>query len=169
MTRRSRAPGRPLIRAALYVIRGGYGALQLTNPTVVSGRLLHAPLDSRGQGVARVLGARQLAQALASGPAPSYPVLAVGVEVDLLHAASMLALTLVRRRRRAASTDALIAGAFALAGALAAREAAYDPPRQPGNAVEELRQKWADRVATACVPGYPARSARARRTARHDS
>jgi hypothetical protein len=140
------------------VIRGGYGALQLTNPTVVSGRLLRRGLDVRGQGVTRVLGARQLAQALVSGPAPSYPVLAVGVEVDLLHAASMLALALAGRRRRAAFTDALIAGAFALAGTIAAREAAHDPPPQPGQAVQDLRQKWADHVATACVPGYPARS-----------
>ena len=154
--------GRPPIRAALYLVRGGYGALQLSSPTVVSGRLLRRRLDGRGQGVARVLGARQLAQALASGPLPSYPVLAVGVEVDLLHAASMLALALAGRRQRPALTDALIAGAFALAGALAAREAAHEPPPQPGNAVQELRQKWADRVATACVPGYSARSGASR-------
>lgn len=150
-----------MIRTALYVVRGGYGALQLANPAVVSGRLLHADLDARGQGVARVLGARQLAQALASGPAPGYPVLAVGAEVDLLHAASMVALAAVGRHRRPALTDALIAAAFALAGALACREAANHPP-QPGNAVRDLRRKWADRVATACVPGYPEHPAGAR-------
>ena len=109
-----------------------------------------------------MLGARQLVQALASGPVPSYPMLAVGVAVDLLHAASMLALALTGVRRRAASTDALIAGAFARAGALAAREAAHDPPRRPDGAVQQLRQKWADRVAAACVPGYPARSGASR-------
>ena len=169
MTRQIRAHGDAKTRAALYVIRGSYGALQLTSPALVSGRLLRARLDGRGQGMARVLGARQLAQALASGPVPGYPVLAVGVEVDLLHAASMLALALDGRRRRAAFTDALIAGAFALAGALAAREAAHEPPPHPGNAVQELRQKWADRVATACVPGYPARSGASRAHGTHDS
>lgn len=169
MIRHIRAHRHTTIRTALYVVRGGYGALQLTSPTLVSGRLLRARLDPRGQGVARVLGARQLAQALASGPVPSYPVLAVGVEVDLLHAVSMLALALVGRRRRAAFTDALIAGLFTLAGALAAREAAHEPPRQPGNAVQQLRRKWADRVATACVPGYPARSGASRAHGTHDS
>jgi hypothetical protein len=168
VTRHARARRRTPVRIALYVARSGYGALQLTSPGLVSGALLRRRPDARAQGVARVLGARQLGQALASGAAPSYPVLAVGVEVDLLHAASMLALALARRRRRAAFTDALIAGAFALAGALAAREAAHDPPRRPGNAVQELRRKWADRVAAACVPGYPARSgaSRAHGTAR---
>ncbi len=153
MTGHARAPGRPPIRTALYVIRTGYGSLLLISPALVSGVLLGRRPDARGQGVARMLGARQLTQALASGPAPTYPVLAVGAEVDLLHAASMLALAV--RRPRAALTDALIAAAFALAGALAAREAAHEPPPQPGNAVQELRQKWAERVAAACVPGYP--------------
>jgi hypothetical protein len=171
VSRHASPPARPPARAALAVIRGGYGVLQLASPTLVSGRLAHARLDARGQAVARPLGARQLAQALASGPVPGYPVLALGVEVDLLHAASMLALAFDGRRRRAALADALIAGGFALAGALAARKAAQEPPPQPGSAVQELRQKWADRIATACVPGYPTRRdpARAGRTARHDS
>jgi len=168
VTRHAGAPSRPPIRPALYAVRGGYGALQLTSPTRVSGWLLHRRLDAHGQGVARVLGARQLAQALASGPVPSYPVLAVGVGVDLLHAASMLALAISGRRRRAALTDALIAGAFAVAGALAARQAAHEPPPQPGNAVQELRQKWAGRVAAACVPGYP-RTIRREPGTPHDS
>ena len=137
MTRHARPPG----RAALAVTRGGYGVLQLASPTMVSGCLAHTRLDARGQAVARVLGARQLAQALASGPVPSYPLLAVGVEIDLLHAASMLALALDSRRRRPALTDALIAAGFALAGAHAARQTAHDQPPQRGNAVQELWQK----------------------------
>ena len=165
MTRHARTPGRPPTRAALCVIRGCYGALQLTSPTLLSGRLLRVRLDARGQALTRVLGARQLAQAVASGPAPGYPVLAVGVEADLLHAASMLALALAGRRRRATFTDALIATAFALAGALAARQAAHEPPPQPGHAVQELQRKWADRIAAACVPGYPGHEQA--RTARH--
>lgn len=169
MTRGIREHRNPALAAALYLVRGGYGALQLASTTLVSRRLLHGRLDSRGQRVARVLGARQLVQALASGPVPSYPVLAVGVEVDLLHAASMLALTVTGRRRRAALTNALIAGAFAAAGALAARQAAHEPPRRPAHGVRELRQKWADRVATACVPCYPAPSAQASPMAQPDS
>jgi len=155
------AKRRTTISTALYVVRGAYGTLLLASPTWVSGRLLHVRLGTRGQGVARVLGARQLIQALVSGRVPGYPVLALGVEVDLLHAASMLALALARGRRRPALTDALIASAFALAGALAARQAAHEPPPQPGNGMQELRQKWASRIAAACVPGYLANPVRA--------
>jgi len=115
-------PTSPRAAAALELIRGGYGALQLALPGLVADRLLAHRFDPRGRRVARVLGARQLVQALGSGRRPSYPVLAVGVEVDLLHAASMLGLGLVdRRRRRVALADAVIAGSFALAGTAAAR------------------------------------------------
>jgi len=114
-------PTSPRAVAALELIRGGYGALQLALPGLVADRLLAHRFDPRGRRVARVLGARQLVQALGFGR-PSYPVLAVGVEVDLLHAASMLGLGLVdRRRRRVALADAVIAGSFALAGIAAAR------------------------------------------------
>jgi hypothetical protein len=155
VTGHARTSGRPSARTALSVIRGGYGALQLARPTLVSSRLLRVPLDARGQALTRLLGARQLAQAAASILTPSYPVLAIGVEVDLLHAASMLAFALAGRRRQATYTDALIAGAFALAGVLAAREAAHEPAPQPGHAVQELQQKLADRIAAVCIPGYP--------------
>lgn len=124
---RGRPRQRTALRKTLYVIRGAYGALQLTSPTWVSGTLLHARLDARGRGVARVLGARQLTQAVLSGPVPGYPVLAAGAAIDLIHAASMLALAADGRRRRAALTDALIAGGFAAAGAAAARQAKREP------------------------------------------
>ncbi|TKA04810.1 hypothetical protein [Actinacidiphila oryziradicis] len=53
----------------------------------------------------------------------------VGVEVDLLHAASMLALAATSRRyRRAALTDAGISMAFAAAGGIAAHRNAPHPP-----------------------------------------
>lgn len=141
----------------LEAVRGGYGAVQLARPRLVADRLLAAPLDRRGRGVARVLGARQVVQALASGRSPSYPVLALGVEVDLLHAASMLAVALAdRRRRRPALTDALIAGSFAFGGALAARAVGRRPsvPEAP-TGLDRLREQWADRLAQALVPGYP--------------
>ncbi len=142
--------------AALEALRAGYGALQLGRPGLIARRLLACPLDQRGRVVARVLGVRQLGQALASGLRPSYPVLALGVEVDLLHAASMLALGIAdRRRRRAALTDALIASSFALGGLLAAH-AAPRPHTQPdaAGALDRLRDRCADHLARALVPGY---------------
>jgi hypothetical protein len=76
----------------LELVRGGYGALQLAAPGMVARALLNRRLDTRARTLSRVLGARQLAQALASGGSPSCPVLALGVEVDLLHGGSMVAL-----------------------------------------------------------------------------
>lgn len=140
----------------LELVRGGYGALQLAAPTLVAEHVLNRPLDAPARAVARVLGARQLAQALASGNAPSYPVLALGVEVDLLHAGSMIALGIVDRRRGGiALVDALIAGSFALAGVRAAHVGAREP-RPPRGAVDDLREAYAHRLARVFVPGYAA-------------
>ena len=155
------------IATVLERVRGGYGALQLAAPALVSKHVLSRPLDPPARAVARVLGARQLGQALASGDSPSYPVLALGVEVDLLHAGSMIVLGLTdRRRRRTAFLDALIAASFALAGALAARTSTTDQPPPPASTLPTLitlRESCADRLAGALVPGYRARSAAAGR------
>ena len=156
----SRAVANPA--AALRTIRCCYGALQLARPGLVASRLLVDPLDERARRIARLLGVRQLTQALVSGTNPSYPVLALGVEVDVAHAASMLALALAdRRRRRVALTDALLAGSFALAGAAVA----YMTPRPlalpaAASGLGRMREKWADRLARLSVPGYPPRSPR---------
>ena len=143
--------------ALLGAVRGVYGALQLAAPALVSDRLLGRPLDTRERVIARILGARQLAQAMASGRQPGYPVLALGVEVDLLHAVSMLGLGAAdRSRRRTAFTDTLIAASFAAAGTLAARTASAERPPAPGGMLGRLRQSWADRLAGTLVPGYRA-------------
>ena len=143
----------------LGVVRGGYGALQLAAPALVSERLQGRPLDTRGRAIARILGARQLAQAVASGREPGYPVLALGVEVDLLHALSMLGLAAASpARRRAALTDTLIAASFAAAGALAARAAPDGrPPPGPGGTPGGCARAGPTGSAGAPVPGYRAR------------
>lgn len=165
---RKPAPTRtPRIARLLEPVRGGYGALQFAAPALIADQLLSRPLDARARAVAQVLGARQLVQALASGGSPSYPVLALGVEVDLLHAGSMIALGLaVRRRRQTAFLDALIAGSFAVAGAFAARSGTTDRPAAPSSPLARLatlRESWADRLAGALVPGYRTRSPAAAR------
>lgn len=110
---------------ALQLLRATYGGVQLARPALLADRLLGVPPDRRTRWVARLLGARQLGQAALSGLRPSPRALAIGAAVDLAHAVSMLALGAVdRRRRRAAATDALVAGGFALAGVLAARAVA---------------------------------------------
>jgi hypothetical protein len=71
--------------------------------------------------VVRVLGSRHLVQAAVTVRAPSALVLRAGVQVDLAHAASMLALGAVGRPlRRAQLADGLVAGIFAALGAAGA-------------------------------------------------
>jgi hypothetical protein len=71
--------------------------------------------------VVRVLGSRHLLQAAVTARAPSNLVLRAGAQVDLAHAASMLALGAVGRPlRRAPLADGLVAAIFAAMGAASA-------------------------------------------------
>ena len=107
----------------LALVRAGYGLLQLASLPLSRGT--DRPVMRR---TVQVLGLRQLVQAAATAASPSPEVLALGVEVDLLHAASMVALAAVRRRyRRAALAEALAATALACAGTIAARRARFAP------------------------------------------
>lgn len=72
--------------------------------------------------IVRALGARLLVQAAPEAIRPSRALLRLGVLVDLLHAASMLAAARIwPRYRRAALASAGSAAASALAGALLVR------------------------------------------------
>lgn len=75
--------------------------------------------------VLRLLGARHLGQAAVTAAVPTPGVLAAGSAVDLLHAASCLALALAGPRwRRAGGLGCLSASAFAVAGLTVAWQAA---------------------------------------------
>lgn len=139
----------------LVVVRAGWGTLQLLFPQMVARCLGIRDADRPTVQVARVLGARQIIQALASSR-PTYPVLALGVEVDLLHAASMAGAALMfPSRRRAAITDAALACTFAVAGAVAAgnTQPIQAAPRS-WVAITELRNRSAERLSRRLVPGY---------------
>jgi hypothetical protein len=139
----------PLV-ARVGQLRFGLGAAQALYPGLASRLLVIGPLDRRSRGVIRVLGIRQLCQAFLTGTQPSAAVLALGVEVDAAHAASMVALALCSRRwRRAAIADAMIASLFALAGAAAARWSERPPAQTRWCA---LRDRWAERLAAWLVP-----------------
>ncbi|HEX5268241.1 MAG TPA: hypothetical protein VFW24_15855 [Acidimicrobiales bacterium] len=102
---------------ALRSVRAGLGAGQLLCPGLAARVLAAQHLDDRARRVVRVLGARQVAQAVLTGTRPSHAVLVLGTGVDALHAASMVFLALFDRRlRRAALADAFIALGFAGAG-----------------------------------------------------
>ncbi|MHA3701790.1 hypothetical protein ACXR2U_06365 [Jatrophihabitans sp. YIM 134969] len=99
------------------VVRAGWGAALLTCPGLVLQHVHRVRVDTASQRVTRVLGARQLGQALLSGVAPSPEVLAMGVWVDAAHAATAVAFSLSDRTRwRAGVTDAVIAAVWAAFG-----------------------------------------------------
>ncbi|HLH83423.1 MAG TPA: hypothetical protein VKV38_09170 [Trebonia sp.] len=138
------------------LIRCGYGVALLGVPGLLL-RLAGRSRDGRARDAARVLGARQLAQAALTAPRPSATTLALGAEVDLAHALSMLALAVTDRRcRRLGYADAVVATAFAAAGVFAARRVHPAPvlPRaqRPLARVVCLRDAIAARVAALTIP-----------------
>lgn len=100
------------------LMRGCWGLLLLVAPQSVLQRMQGEKIDSRAIRVTRILGARQLGQAVLSGVVPSPEVLAMGVWVDTVHSLSAVALaTADSGRGRLAWVDAGVAGAYAAAGA----------------------------------------------------
>lgn len=100
----------------LSAVRLAYGASLLLAPGVV----LRAVSGGRSDGasmVARILGARHVAQALTLDLAGARGWTLLGAGVDLLHAASMVgAAVLSREHRRAAALDAALALGMAACG-----------------------------------------------------
>jgi hypothetical protein len=92
------------------------------------------PGDRRVVRVARVLGARHLAQASALAVWPGPTARALSVAVDLLHGASMVLLAVVRPRlRRPALTSACVAVSLALATLRPRAQDARGRPRVGGS------------------------------------
>jgi len=117
--------------------RACYGVMLLCAPGVALSLSTGCAPSQRARVVARILGARHLAQAVLTLWRPRPAVLLAGAGVDACHAASMLALALADpRMRRAGIADAAIAVAFtatgALTGAGAAATAAVASARPPG-------------------------------------
>lgn len=107
------------------IARVVWGACLIIRPRSVLTRVHHAPTDPVTVAVARVLGARHLAQAAATVYRPSPELIAVGVYSDASHAVSMTGLAAVSSSlRRAGLTDTAIALAFAVAGSVDLRSPA---------------------------------------------
>lgn len=108
------------------LVRGAYGLVLLLAPGWVVRHVAGRSPGAVSMTVVRVLGARDVSQALLGSVAPSADVLALGAEVDGMHALSMLVLAgLAPRWRRAALVSAAVAGSFAVAGAFQSRREAH--------------------------------------------
>lgn len=99
--------------------RACYGAALLCVPGLALGLSTGQAPSPRARTVARILGARHLAQAVLTLWRPRPAVFLTGAGIDACHAASMLALaTADPQMRRAGIADALAATAFTVTGAL---------------------------------------------------
>ncbi|AKK30406.1 hypothetical protein AB431_10035 [Mycobacterium sp. EPa45] len=116
MTTRQDSRDRRRVRG-IEIVRAAWGAALLASPHRML-RVTHTRrVDTTSLVVARILGARQLLQAVLSGVRPSPEVLAMGVWVDLVHAITASALALSdRHRAHAGYLDAAIATVWAAAG-----------------------------------------------------
>ena len=99
---------------SIEILRAAWGAALLCAPRPVLEQVNHASVDATSLAVARILGARHLAQAVLSGLSPTPEVLAMGVWVDAVHAGTAAALVVVDpARSRAGIADAAVAATWA--------------------------------------------------------
>jgi hypothetical protein len=121
-----------LVRTAA-LVRGGWGVALLAAPAVIMAALGH-PGAGAGRPVARLLGARQLAQAVVTAAVPSPGVVTGGAVVDALHGLTGAGLAVVAPGwRRVALTDAAVAAVLAgLGGYLGRRDADRRPDGPEG-------------------------------------
>lgn len=151
---------------AFPIVRAGYGVLLVSASGPVVRRYGGHPADRRARVVARILGVRHLTQAVLTLGTPGPTVLALGVEADLAHAASMLGLAAVNRsRRRATMIDGVGAGCFALAGALLARRTPPAPTHSHRDGTPARLAAWrealAARLASRVLPSLMSRPGQA--------
>ncbi len=141
-------------------VRGLYGVSLLLAPRWTMSRLHLVTVDRSSVVVGRVLGARQLSQAILSGASPSPEVLAAGVWVDLAHAATAVGLATVDRSRLGAGVTN--AAASLMWAGWGWRDLHHGP------VPDATHQRTRDRLATAVLSVVPGgrvlgETARARR------
>lgn len=95
----------------LETLRVLYGLLELVSPDTSSIATLGRKPDPRMRAIIRVLGARHVAQALLTIAKPS-TMHRLGGTVDLIHAASMVGLAALDRKRRSAAAVSAGAATF---------------------------------------------------------
>lgn len=137
--------------------RIAYGIVLLAIPSPLLRLVTDQPATARERAVTRVLGARLLAQAATTDVRPDAVSVALGAEVDFVHAVTMLAWAAVDRgSRRLTLFSAATASLFAVAGAAQARRTPAVADAPTGDALAtlvRLRHKAAEAVARYTLPG----------------
>ncbi len=96
------------------LMRAAWGVVLLAAPSAVLHLVRAARVDRKAVVIARILGARQLFQALMSGIGPSPEMLAAGVWVDTVHSITAFGLAVIDRRRvRVGVADGIVAALWA--------------------------------------------------------
>jgi hypothetical protein len=134
-----------------------YGILLVAVPNPLLHMVSGHSASTRERTLTRVLGARLLAQGAVTGVRPDAASVALGAEIDFVHAASMLVWAVVdRQSQRLTLMSAALAGVFAAAGAAQARRSpAVAPVSQTGqllNLLVDLRHRVALAVARYTLP-----------------
>ncbi|OBH04154.1 MULTISPECIES: hypothetical protein [unclassified Mycobacterium] len=134
-----------------------YGLALLAAPTPLLRLASGKTATTRERAVTRVLGARLLTQAAVTDIRPDAVSVALGAEVDFVHAATMLLWAAVDRgSRRLTLLSAATAGLFAVAGAAQARRTPAVADGPTGDALAtlvRLRHRIAEAVARYTMPG----------------
>jgi hypothetical protein len=120
------------------VARAAYGVCELVAPAALAQHALGVRRNARERTVARLLGARHVAQAVLTTVVPDPRVRLVGGGVDALHSLSMVAWALAERRRH---VPVRVGG----------RGRGRVPGRGPGQ--DRARQAWGEAVSAALFAG----------------
>lgn len=146
-------------------LRTCYGATLFVWPGAATGLSAPPHVDLAGRTVVRVLGVREVGQALVCAPRPTAAVLRLGAGVDLVHAVTMLALatrsSTWRRPALASMTVAATFAAIALSDAGSSPRTAGAPLRLTTDAHARLLDRLLDlrdRCARALVHTAEVRS-----------
>ncbi len=135
-----------------------YGLVLLAAPSPLLRLASGKPATSREQAVTRILGARLLTQAAATDIRPDAVSVALGAEVDFVHAITMLGWAAVDRgARRLTLLSAATAGLFAVGGAAQARRTPAVADAPTGDVLAtlvRLRHRVAESVARYTLPGF---------------
>lgn len=134
-----------------------YGLVLLAAPSSLLRLASGKPATGRERTVTRILGARLLTQAAVTDIRPDAVSVALGAEVDFVHAITMLGWAAVDRgARRLTLLSAALAGLFAAGGAAQARRTPAVADAPTGDALAtlvRLRRRVAETVARYTLPG----------------